>query len=174
MPDEQHNKPMSRLDRLYFPARNRASLAWRVLNKAALLAPPHRRVVKGLGGRWPYGGSQWWAMPHDCARRVIGFVGSEPSFVRFFQRSRNADEMFFQTVVENLPGRCEQIRPPLTFADWSPERLEVARTAPATLTVGDLPTLRRRPDQYFARKFDLDRDPTSSTSSTRSSCKSRP
>ena len=158
MPDEKHNKPMSRLDRFYFPARNRGSLAFRALNKAALVAPPQRSVSRGLGGRQPYGGSQWWAMPHDCAERVLAFVESEPRFVAFFRRSRNPDEMFFQTVVQNLPGYRWPIRPPLTFANWAPERLEAARTAPATLTVDDIPELRRR-HAFFARKFDLDRDP---------------
>ncbi len=159
MPDPRHNKPINRLERVYFPPKNRNSRLFGFVNKAALILPPRRDVQRGLGGRRPYGGSQWWALPHRCADQMLGFVRSQPGFVAFFRRSRNPDEMFFQTIVENLPHRPESIRPPLTYANWAPDRLEVGGTAPATLTVADIPVLRQR-HAFFARKFDLDRDPT--------------
>jgi hypothetical protein len=60
--------------------------------------------------------------------------------------------MFFQTVVEALPGHRER-RPPLTFADWNRR----SGGSPATLGAADLPMLSDC-GGYFARKFDASVD----------------
>ena len=155
MPEVEHNKPMSRLEYFYFPTKNRSSTPAKFLNSFLLRKLPKRNVAKGLAGHQPYGGSQWWAFPADVARGVLDFCDREPGVVRFFSRSRNPDEMFFQTIVGALPGSRE-MRPPLTFADWT--RPEAAGSAPATLRSSDLELLRTC-DRYFARKFDSDVDP---------------
>src|SRR3954452_12365027 len=135
IPNADHNKPMSRLEHFYFPTKNRSSIPAKFLNSFLLRKLPKRNVAEGLGGHQPYGGSQWWALPGDVARGVLEFCDRETEFVRFFSRSRNPDEMFFQTVVQALPGSRE-IRPPLTFADWT--RPEAGGSAPATLRSSDL------------------------------------
>lgn len=154
MPDVEHNKPLSRLEYFYFPTKNRFSKPAMFLNSFLLRNIPKRNVAKGLGGHQPYGGSQWWAFPADVARGVLDFCDRETDVVRFFSRSRNPDEMFFQTVVNALPGERE-LRPPLTFADWT--RPEAGGSAPATLRTADLPLLRDSTG-HFARKFDVDVD----------------
>jgi hypothetical protein len=94
-------------------------------------------------------------VPDAVAVQVLEFCCAHPGFVRFFSRSRYPDEMFFQTVVAALPTPRE-LRPPLTFADWS--RPESRGKSPATLTTADIPLLRSS-GGFFARKFDLARDP---------------
>jgi hypothetical protein len=65
--------------------------------------------------------------------------------------------MFFQTIVAALPGQRE-LRPPLTFADWSLSRRAATGSRPAILGSADL-SLLRSCDGYFARKFDTSADP---------------
>ena len=137
-------------------SRTSKSAAARFLNSVVLRSLPKRNVAKGLGGRQPYGGSQWWALPDDVARGVLDFCDRETRFVRFFSRSRIPDEMFFQTVVGALPGGRE-LRPPLTFADWSQARREATGSRPAILGSDDLALLQSC-DGYFARKFDASVD----------------
>jgi hypothetical protein len=156
MPDVEHNKPMSRLDYFFYPTKNRNSTPAKFFNSFLLRKLPKRNVAKGLGGRQPYGGSQWLAMPADVARSVLDFCTTESDFVRFFSRSRNPDEMFFQTIFGALPN-VRELRPPLTFADWT--RPEAGGSAPATLKASDVPLLRDC-GRFFARKFDLDVDST--------------
>lgn len=155
-PMPESNKPMTRLSRYSVAAKRRTSRTARIANKVLLRFPP-RSVARGLGGRRPYGGSQWWALPRDVTESILRFTESEHRFVRFFRWSRNPDEMFFQTIVMALHPERE-IRHPLTYADWS--RNPVAGS-PATLTSADLPALRAAAGEsfYFARKFDwaLDR-----------------
>ncbi|WP_432547368.1 beta-1,6-N-acetylglucosaminyltransferase [Kineococcus sp. SYSU DK004] len=153
MPAEERGKPMSRLERWHYAPRDRDSRAASRLNRHVLARLPRRDVARGLGGARPYGGSQWWLLPHGCAEDVLGFVDRSPRFVRFFRHATVPDEMFFQTVLHALPGERE-VRPHLTHTDWS---RSPGRLSPAVLTVDDLPALAASP-KFFARKFDPDVD----------------
>jgi hypothetical protein len=155
IPRSDRDPRSKRLERYYFAPSRRDSRRYAALNAVVAMALPKRDVSRGLGGRRPYGGSQWWALSHDWAVRVLDVVTAEPDLVRFFRRSRIPDEMFFQTIVQGLPGGDRTIRPSLTYVDWTRREW---RGSPATLTSADVPALAST-DACFARKFDLDLDP---------------
>lgn len=149
MPVLEWHRPMTRLSRFTFVAKNRSNKLARLVFHLLQVFPP-RNVRRGLGGRQPYAGAQWWAFPAHVSRAVLDFADREPRLVRFFSRSTLPDEMFFQTVVAAAcPG--EEVRLSFTYADWGgpPPR-------PATLTAADLPKLQAaaRRGHYLARKFD--------------------
>lgn len=153
MPSPENGKPMHRLEAFFYAPANRHNQAVRVLNRALRLLPK-RNVAKGLGGRQPFGGSARPSLPHDVALAVLATAATDERLMRFLRFSRSPDETFFQTVVESLPhGR--EVRPALTFTDWS---RAAQRGSPATLTSAAVPAMRAS-GLYFARKFDLHADP---------------
>ena len=107
-----------------------------------------------------YRGSQWWALPHDMVRYLIGHADDPANreFRRFFRLTALSDEMYFQTALLNSPHRedCHgygrtrdsyEFISALHYIDWSP-----GREAPAHLTLQDLEPLRRS-GNLFARKL---------------------
>jgi hypothetical protein len=148
-------KPKGRLERYFYATKDRDSRWGLFVNRRVLRRLPKRNVARGLGGWTPYGGSTWWALPDAVAAEILDFVRRERRFVRFFRHSKYPDEAFFQTIVGALG--VTHLRRGLTYADWT--RPEHGGTAPAVLTAADLPLLRDRPE-FFARKFDLRRDPS--------------
>jgi hypothetical protein len=156
LPVPEWEMPLTRLSRFGFVLKNRRSRLRHVIYSALQVFPP-RNVAKGLGGRRPYGGFQWWAFPQAVATSVLGFADRERSFVRFYSRSSLPDESFFHTIVAaEHPGH--PVRHSLTWADWGRE----AKVQPAVLGSADLPLLAEaaRDGYFFARKFDwlADRD----------------
>lgn len=153
MPDLAHGKPLSRLQHFSVGAKRRSNRPVMWLNRVLRHLPP-RDVANGLEGYAPYGGSQWWAMPHDVAVRVLRFAQEHPRLVGFFSRSLNPDEMFFQTVVAAVAPDVE-VRDELTWADWS---RPVPPGSPATLVDGEFDRVRAASERYWiARKFDWER-----------------
>lgn len=154
MPDEARGKSMRRLEHHYVGFKRRGSrLGW-LVNEQLLPRLPARRVAAGLEGLRPYGGSAWWALPDTVVRDVLDFADQHPRVVRFFSRSANPDEMFFQTIVEACqPSGERAIKPALTYADWSE-----GGPSPKILGKGDLGRLLER-EEFFARKFDERVDP---------------
>jgi len=51
----------------------------------------------------PYKGWQWWCLNAACVQYMLQFIDENPSFVRFYRRTRIPDEMFFHTIVVNSP-----------------------------------------------------------------------
>ncbi|MEW1958814.1 beta-1,6-N-acetylglucosaminyltransferase [Kineococcus sp. NPDC059986] len=151
MPDEARGKPMSRLEQWHYAPRNRHSRVAHRVNR--LLGRLPARKLTALEGAVPHAGSQWWTMPHPCAKDVLDFVDTHPRLVRFFRHVQVPDEMFFQTVVDALPHRYE-LRPNLTFTRWT----SADRLSPDTLSAADLPAATAA-GAFFARKFDVTRDP---------------
>ncbi|RLV49304.1 hypothetical protein D9V37_12230 [Nocardioides mangrovicus] len=154
MPSVEHNKPMWRLEKYVIAGRGDQGRVVDLLNRHVLPRLPTRNVRRGLGGHRPFGGSVWWALPHGVAQDVLRFAAREHRFVRFFRWAPFSDEMFFQTVVQAVDG--PPLRPAIMFTDWS--RPEFGTASPATLSAADVELLRAQ-SQFFARKFDLDRDP---------------
>lgn len=107
-------------------------------------------VEQALGGRKPYAGSQWWALPADAVDHVLACCDAEPDFVHFFRHTTVPDEMFFQTLLANS-SFADRIRPNLTYCDWSK-----GGGHPAMLTEDHVEVLSaeaRDRRLLFARKF---------------------
>jgi hypothetical protein len=110
------------------------------------LAPP--------AGLALFGGSQWWALPADCAAYVAGVADGDRALVRFFAGAKFPDEHFVQTVVMNSPCR-DRVAPDLlwyTDWDWAPDA-----SHPKVLGVEDAARLLGSA-ALFARKFDPAQD----------------
>lgn len=155
MPSEEHDKPLSRLDHYFLAFKNRNSRVAYRINDRLLRHWPKRDIDRGLRGITPYAGASWWAAPHRCAVQMLEFMDRTPHLKRFFRYSQCPDEMFFQTVLKAL-SEDWPTRPPLTYADWT--RRESNGRSPATLDSTDVDRLAAVPE-FFARKFDLRRDP---------------
>jgi hypothetical protein len=67
--------------------------------------------------------------------------------VRFFRRSASADEMLFQTLLNNGDSPAPLLNDSLRYTDWT-----ARGSHPRTLTASDLPALGDT-TALFARKF---------------------
>jgi hypothetical protein len=111
--------------------------------------PEQRRPLEGYE---PFTGSASWVLSRAAAQYVCEFVRRNPSFVRYFRRVFCPDEIFFQTVLANLPLWDDIVPSNLHYIDWSK-----GGAHPAIVTSGDLHALADSP-ALFARKFDPDVD----------------
>lgn len=106
------------------------------------------------GGREPFGGSMYWALPRDAATHVVDVADRERGLVSFFRQTFIPDEMFFQTILMNsdLRERVSSLDAPdcygVHYIRWRPRQPH-----PETLRTADLQALRTTP-ALFARKFD--------------------
>lgn len=111
-------KPLSRLTQ-FVPDRDMT-----VLRKFYDLTPPwlrrclRRAYARRLDPFVPYAGSTWWAIPTHAASYLSNFATAQPDILDFFRNTICPDEMVFHTVLCNWPELGE-IRPNLTYADWS-------------------------------------------------------
>jgi hypothetical protein len=113
---------------------------------------PFRR--KWPGSVEPHGGSQWWALSRQCLEACIGRLNEDRAIERFFRTTYIPDELFFQTVIAGTKYAEKVTNKNLHFVDWGNPNPSV----PATMTIEYQDTLRNS-DKFFARKFDIARDP---------------
>jgi hypothetical protein len=99
----------------------------------------------------PRFGSMWWCLSRSFMEWAMRFRRSHPTYDRRFRNTETPDESFFQTLVSLSPF-AEQVKGSLTYVDW-----EKGGSHPKTLSKADLPRIAAS-GQYFARKFDWDRD----------------
>ena len=133
----------------YFPVpgtkafrRQSLSFAW---NNTIGRVRIRRRFLRGMH---PYGGSAWWCLSGERARRTIDYLDAHPEFLRFYDRAFIPDEQFMQTLVANDQHE-DVVNSNLHFIEW--ERGD----HPVTLSVTHLlPMLGS--GRLFARKFDVD------------------
>jgi hypothetical protein len=129
MPNIEEGKPLSRLERFHIKSDQSAFEFYRRVVMELISRPKvgsgiskkmwlNRDWRRALGPLVPHGGSAWWALTSDACRYVMDFVRKEQSIVRFFENSEHPSEMFFQTILANSPF-ATQLRPSLTYADWS-------------------------------------------------------
>jgi hypothetical protein len=100
-----------------------------------------------------YKGSQWWALSEPCIRAVQTFAREHPEVLNWYRRTIIPDESFFQTVLYNDP-RFSFVNNDFRFIRWDDHAAE----SPATLSSRDLTAIAASP-AFFARKFDMTRDP---------------
>lgn len=102
-----------------------------------------------------YGGSSWWSLSYACLSHVIDFTKNRPDYVKQFEHSFAAEEIFFQTIIMNSSFKNKVVNNNLRYVDW--QRRNGSR--PAVLDISDYDKLRNS-DAIFARKF---QDPISRT-----------
>lgn len=101
-----------------------------------------------------YGGSQWWAINTETAKKILQYVDEHPGFLNFFSDSLIPDELFFQTIIMALKKKGEDIilHDNLTYTHWENENI----SSPKILDITDIDKISnaRKNGKFFARKFD--------------------
>jgi hypothetical protein len=96
-------------------------------------------------------GSQWFALSRGALEYVLTYLADHPEYVDYYRRTMVPDESMLATVVFNSPDLRVANRD-VTYTRWSG-----AGHHPDVFQAVDLDELIAVP-QYFARKFDIDRD----------------
>lgn len=97
-----------------------------------------------------YGGSQWFNLTNKCVKGIFEYLRKDPKYIKRFRWTSCSDEIFFQTVVNMIPG-LKIANMNLRYIDWrGPER-------PKTLRLEDYEAIVSS-DNLFARKFNSDVD----------------
>ncbi len=103
----RENGGYKRIDRFHFPL---------ILFKKRLWIKLWRRKLPY--NLHPYGGSGYWCISRQCAEAILRFVEIHPKYSRFFQKTYTPDELFFQTILGNLPARGELISEGIHYMEW--------------------------------------------------------
>jgi hypothetical protein len=98
-----------------------------------------------------YGGCNWTNYTHSCVAKIFEYLEKNKQYLNRFKWTHCSDEIFFQTLVYQLPG-LEIISDALRYIDWDsgPERPRILRTEDYDKMITS--------DALFARKFDPDVD----------------
>jgi len=99
-----------------------------------------------------YGGSTWFNISRQTARYILDYTENNPEYLRQFRYTRNADEIFFHTLIMNSVYKKNTVNDDKRYIDWAsgPER-------PRVLRMEDYNNIIRSGD-FFARKFNPDVD----------------
>lgn len=110
------------------------------------------RNPRSLPEGWTFHrGSQWWAVPAEAARWMIGFVDANPSYRETLAASLTPDEFFFHTAWMNSPFAGRSRGKNLTFLNFGKTYRD--NNHPVPLTMADVPAIEAS-GRYFARKFE--------------------
>ncbi|MDR0332223.1 MAG: beta-1,6-N-acetylglucosaminyltransferase [Dysgonamonadaceae bacterium] len=98
-----------------------------------------------------YGGSNWTNYTHNCVRKILEYLENNPTYINRFKWTKCADEIFYQTIVNQLDG-LKITNDCLRYINWTdgPEY-------PRTLRINDYDKIMSS-NKLFARKFDIDKD----------------
>lgn len=96
-----------------------------------------------------YGGSAWFSFSTACFRYCIDYIQRHPGFMKRFEYTICAEEMFFQTVIMNSPFKDHVVNDNLTLVLWEYRN----GNNPATLDSTDFERLMES-EKLFARRFD--------------------
>lgn len=100
-----------------------------------------------------YKASPWFSLRRRAVERLVASPSREPHLWRYYRRTVIPDESLFQTILFNDPGFALH-DDNLVYSRWT-----AASGSPEVLTREDLPDIRAS-GKHFARKFDLDVDPS--------------
>ncbi len=104
-------------------------------------------------GSWPcWKGSQWFALSRGALEYVLTYMADHPEYVEYYSKTMVPDESMLATIVFNSPNLRVANRD-VTYTRWA----NWQSGHPDIFRVTDLRELIAAP-QYFARKFDIDRD----------------
>lgn len=107
-----------------------------------------RMFPKGLK---PFGGFSWWRITDTAAKEILNFLENRPDFIKFFNYTHCADEMFFQTILLNTKNGSiinSVVNSDVSFIKWTR-----GEPHPHILKSSDFEEIQRS-DALFARKFD--------------------
>jgi hypothetical protein len=98
-----------------------------------------------------YGGANWTNYTHNCVKKILEYLENNPTYINRFKWTKCADEIFYQTIVNQLGG-LKITNDCLRYINWTdgPEY-------PRTLRINDYDKIMSS-DKLFARKFDLNID----------------
>jgi hypothetical protein len=97
----------------------------------------------------PFYGSQWWSLSQSSAEKILRFVDSNPTYIKYHQYSLLPDEMFFQTILLNIDTGNSLINDNKRFIKWNNES-----SHPISLSSSHLSEINTS-EKLFARKFEM-------------------
>jgi len=65
-----------------------------------------------------HGGATYWSLTRECLEYAMRYAAEHPRFMKAFDHSFCAEELFFQTVLLNSPFRDSIINDPRRFIIW--------------------------------------------------------
>lgn len=96
-----------------------------------------------------YGGGQWFNFSRKVVKHILDFTAANPAFLQQFKNTRNADEIYFLTLLMNSPYTSKvNTVDDKRYIDW-----ETGPEFPRTLRMEDYDKIVASND-FFARKFD--------------------
>lgn len=95
-----------------------------------------------------YGGANWMDLTGDAMDKIISYIDENPSYLKFFNHTRCADEIFFHTILINNTDIKKCINQSLRYVDF-----DSGPEFPRTLRENDIEKLLNS-KKLFARKFD--------------------
>jgi hypothetical protein len=100
-----------------------------------------------LSGAQYYGGWNWLNINAEAMNYLMDFVKTNPNYLKSFQYTHCADEIWVQTILAN--SDCAMVNDNLRFVSWADPTDE----HPKILTMDDLNAIMQA-KALFARKFD--------------------
>ncbi len=143
--------------------RNMIGVTWKRVSQAQALiygrtlpVPENTKTMVGLRSLWTpftatfkcYKGSHWLTLNRACVQYIDQFIGENPRYVKYYQRTLIPDESFFQTILLNHPS-LKLLNTNKRLIRWNSAKAP----SPDTLQVEDLEGIMAS-GQHFARKFD--------------------
>ncbi len=102
-----------------------------------------------------YGGANWFTLTAASIKWISNYIADNPQYLRRYKFTRNADEIFVQTLLMMSPFASKIVSDDLRYTNWhdGPE-------FPRTLRKEDFDMIFQSDNKLFARKFDeaVDRD----------------
>ena len=89
-------------------------------------------------------GSNWFSLPNDAVEYILH---NKKQIDDIFEKGRNTDELFMQTILGNVKAFSDRMIRPRRFIDWS-----AGLAHPKVLTMFDYQRMIMS-DAFFARKF---------------------
>lgn len=96
-----------------------------------------------------YWGSTWWSLSRNSIAYILNYIGKNRSFLKRFQHTFCAEEMFFQTILLNSKFKNRIVNSNLRHIDWEYKN----GNSPAILDESDFKAIVKS-KHLFARKFD--------------------
>lgn len=120
-----------------------------------------RDYKKGLRGKKPYSGSQWWTLSRPAVLYIVDYVQRHKHYARFFKRTHIPDESFFHTILGNSSFIDKKMRN-CTFTEWNSK----SKRSPSMIHSGNIQRFKQCSTMsspvwgdceiLFARKFSND------------------
>ena len=95
-----------------------------------------------------YFGSQWFSITGECLDHIIRYLDDESNYIKFFNNTIYADEMFFQTIIMNSCLKNNVKNNNLRYIDWADKK-----GSPKTLKIQDIKEAIKS-ECFFARKIE--------------------